>query len=256
MFSKDITNSSEFMMMSQTAQALYFHLGMNGDDDGFCEVYTVMRMTDSKPDDLRTLHEKGFIFAIDSRVAIIKDWHEHNQMRGDRYKPSKYLSDPNFASIYATIMKEKIQSLSQYSSLATNWQPNGNHLVPQDSIGEDRVGKNCEDKSSPLQRIEEVRVNNEGEIIQPKVRYKRKGTPAAALMPKLYAIVKRERGVEPTPGVADYMRVDAAFKAGLTEKDIVTMVEDAFENGSTKRFVTVSNVFTRQEIDRYKQENV
>ena len=40
MFSKEITNSSKFLMMSLSAQALYFHLGMNSDDDGFCEHFT------------------------------------------------------------------------------------------------------------------------------------------------------------------------------------------------------------------------
>jgi hypothetical protein len=33
MFSKEVTNSDEFLDMPLSSQALYFHLGMNADDD-------------------------------------------------------------------------------------------------------------------------------------------------------------------------------------------------------------------------------
>jgi len=141
MFSKEITNSSEFLMMSQSAQNLYFHFGMNADDDGFCEVFTIMRMTDSKPDDLRALHEKGFVYVVDNKVCIIKDWHENNQLRLDRYKSSKYLDDPKYLDIYKIIMEEKIKEISIYSKLLSDGKPNGNQMVPQERIGKVRLGK-------------------------------------------------------------------------------------------------------------------
>ena len=78
-------------MMPQSSQNLYFHLGMNADDDGFCEHFTIMRMTESKPDDLKILHSKGFVFVFDDRVLVILDWKENNYLRPDRYNPSKYL---------------------------------------------------------------------------------------------------------------------------------------------------------------------
>ena len=93
MFSKTITNSSRFLMMPQSSQNLYFHLGMNSDDDGFCEHFTVMRMTDSKPDDLKVLQAKGFIKVFDDKVLVIIDWKENNYLRSDRYTPSKYLDN-------------------------------------------------------------------------------------------------------------------------------------------------------------------
>lgn len=141
MFSKEITNSSEFLMMSQSAQNLYFHFGMNADDDGFCEVFTVMRMTDSKPDDLKSLHERGFVFVADTKVCIIKDWHENNQLRTDRYKPSKYLEDPKYVELYRSIMEDKIKEISVYSSLLMGGKPDGNQMEPQDRLGKVRIGK-------------------------------------------------------------------------------------------------------------------
>lgn len=92
MFSKSITNSSSFLMMPQSSQSLYFHLGMNADDDGFCEIFSLMRMTESKPDDLKILQAKGYVTVFDDRVLIITNWNENNLIRSDRYTPSKYLA--------------------------------------------------------------------------------------------------------------------------------------------------------------------
>ena len=122
MFSKSITNASQFLMMPQSSQNLYFHLGMNADDDGFCEHFTLMRMTDSKPDDLKILQAKKFVDVFDDKVLIISDWKENNYLRADRYTPSKYLE----------IYKEEIAQLS-------SGIPNGNQRLPQDRIGKDRL---------------------------------------------------------------------------------------------------------------------
>ena len=91
MFSQVITNSSRFLMMPQSAQNIYFHLGMNADDDGFVEHFTVMRMTESKPDDLKILQAKEFVMVFDDKVLIVLDWKENNYIRSDRYTESKYL---------------------------------------------------------------------------------------------------------------------------------------------------------------------
>jgi uncharacterized phage protein (TIGR02220 family) len=120
MFSKTITNSSEFLMMPDSAQNLYFHLGMNADDDGYCEHFTIMRMTDSKPDNLKILAAKKFVYVFDDKVLIITDWKENNLIRSDRYNPSKY------KEIYSGI-------------------PNGNQRYderePQVRLGKVRLGK-------------------------------------------------------------------------------------------------------------------
>lgn len=150
MFSKEITNSSEFLMMSQSAQNLYFHIGMNADDDGFCEVFTIMRMTESKPDDLSILHAKGFVYVYDNKICIVRDWHKNNQIRKDRYTQSKYLDDKNLKEIYFTIMDEKVKRIEIYQENLKSRQPAGNQmspiLVPQVRLGKVRLKNNvCAD---------------------------------------------------------------------------------------------------------------
>lgn len=111
-------------MMPLSSQALYFHLGMNADDDGFCEHFTVMRMTESKPDDLRVLNAKGFVKIFDDKVLVIIDWKENNYLRNDRYTPSKYLK------IYKNELKGLVSGI-----------PNDNQMDTQDRIGKDRIGE-------------------------------------------------------------------------------------------------------------------
>jgi len=91
MFAKTITNSSSFLMMPLTSQALYLHLGMNADDDGFVEYYGIVRLCGAAGDDLKVLQTKNFVKVFDEMVLIITDWHEHNYIQSDRYTPSKYL---------------------------------------------------------------------------------------------------------------------------------------------------------------------
>lgn len=131
MFSKTITNSSQFLMMPQSSQNLYFHLGMNADDDGFCEHFALMRMTDSKPDDLKVLQAKGFVSVFDDRVLVITDWKENNYLRSDRYTPSKYLE----------IYKQELALISGKSSVDTVGIPVVHQMATQDRIGKDRLGE-------------------------------------------------------------------------------------------------------------------
>lgn len=131
MFSKSITNSSQFLMMPQSSQNLYFHLGMNADDDGFCEHFALMRMTDSKPDDLKILQAKGFVSVFDDKVLVITDWKENNYLRSDRYTPSKYLA----------IYKDEIERLS-------SGIPVVDEVATQVRLGKDRKGKDTAETSS------------------------------------------------------------------------------------------------------------
>jgi len=95
MFSKSITNSSIFLMMPPTSRLLYYDLGMNADDDGFCEHFVIMKMTDATPDDLKILKARGLIEVFDDKVLIILNWKENNYIQKDRYNPSKYLKTYN-----------------------------------------------------------------------------------------------------------------------------------------------------------------
>ncbi|NQK30497.1 DnaD domain protein [Streptococcus suis] len=89
MFSKKITDSDKFLDLPLSAQALYFHLNMHGDDDGFVDnTKTVKRMLGASDGDLRLLMDQNFIIPFESGIVVIKDWRIHNYIPKDRYKPT------------------------------------------------------------------------------------------------------------------------------------------------------------------------
>ncbi len=91
MFSKKITDTDTFLDMPLSAQALYFHLNMHADDDGFVSnAKTIKRMIGSNDDDLKLLLAKQFIFSFESGVVVIKDWKIHNYIRKDTYNTTIY----------------------------------------------------------------------------------------------------------------------------------------------------------------------
>jgi len=113
MFSKTITNSSSFITMPHSSQALYFQLGMNADDDGYCEHVMVMRLGAFQPDDLKILHAKGFVHVFDQMVLVIKDWKENNYIQKDRYTPSKYLETHDLNNLDTGCIQNVIESDTQ-----------------------------------------------------------------------------------------------------------------------------------------------
>ncbi len=89
MFSKSITDSDAFLDMSFETQALYFHLCMNADDDGFVNSpKRIARAIGSNADEVELLAEKGYLILFKSGVICITHWKTHNYISPDRYHPS------------------------------------------------------------------------------------------------------------------------------------------------------------------------
>lgn len=151
MFSRVITGSTRFLKMPVSSQNLYFHLGMNADDDGVVEAFPVMKMIGANEDDLRVLVGKGFITILnDDWVSFINDWLVNNNIRTDR------ITD----SIYKTLLLEvkpdakvKKQSNNQVSAkcLTNDGQVSDNmnsNYCQEDVLGKDRLDKDRLGKSS------------------------------------------------------------------------------------------------------------
>ena len=91
MFAKSVIGSARFLRMPSTSRLLYYDLGMQADDDGVVEAFSVMRTTGVTEDDLRVLASKGFVSVLnDDLVTYITDWSRNNYIQKDRYHPSIY----------------------------------------------------------------------------------------------------------------------------------------------------------------------
>ncbi len=98
MFAKTIIDSDAFLELPLTAQALYFHLSMRADDDGFVNnPRRLVRSTGTNDVDMDLLVKKSFVLAFPSGVVCIKHWRIHNYIQRDRYKPTVYREE------YATL---------------------------------------------------------------------------------------------------------------------------------------------------------
>lgn len=94
MFCDEITTSDAFLDMPTGSQLLYFHLGMNADDDGFiANPKMVMRILGSNIDEYKVLIGKKFILTFDSGICVVKHWRINNYIRKDIYKETKYAKE-------------------------------------------------------------------------------------------------------------------------------------------------------------------
>jgi hypothetical protein len=91
MFAKSIIDSDLFLDMPLSTQALYFHLAMRADDEGFVNnPKKILRMIAAEEDSLRLLIAKQFIIPFDSGIVVVKHWRIHNYIQKDRFKGTVY----------------------------------------------------------------------------------------------------------------------------------------------------------------------
>jgi len=160
MFTKKVTDDDNFMSLSSSAQALYLHLSMSADDDGFCnQVNLAMFKAHASVQDLEALLDKSYIIQFDNGVIVIKHWRMANAIRKDRHTPTAFQEQLNQLGI-----KENGSYTIHKNDMVDNRLPDGCQMVaewlPQDRLGKDRldkdsIGKNSKRFSPPT--LEEVK---------------------------------------------------------------------------------------------------
>lgn len=91
MFSLDVVGTDRFLDMPLTTQALYFHLGMHADDDGFVSSpKTISRTVGCSSDDIKILISKKYIIPLENGIIVISDWRVNNWIRADRKRDTHF----------------------------------------------------------------------------------------------------------------------------------------------------------------------
>ena len=94
MFNLSVIDTDAFLEMPLSTQALYFHLNMRADDDGFVgSPKIICRTVGASEDDLKLLIAKRFIILFEDGVIVIKHWRMHNTLSVNRYKETNYTED-------------------------------------------------------------------------------------------------------------------------------------------------------------------
>ena len=151
MFAKTIIDSDAFLDMPLSTQALYFHLSMRADDDGFINnSKKIQRMIGCSDDDLKLLTAKKFLIPFESGVVVIKHWRIHNYIQNDRYTETNYKFEKytlnidenksyTFEETGRKLIKNKIINVG--NELYPNCIHDGYSSETQDRLGKDRLGK-------------------------------------------------------------------------------------------------------------------
>lgn len=135
MFSKSVIRTDKFIDMPLSAQALYLHLSMEADDDGFItSAKMVQRSIGASEDDMKLLIVKGFIIPFESGVVVIAHWKKSNYIQKDRYKPTTMIQERAMIVLENDVYRLDTDCIQGVSNLDTTCIQNG-------SVGKDRIGK-------------------------------------------------------------------------------------------------------------------
>ena len=150
MFAKTIIDSDAFLDMPLSTQALYFHLSMRADDDGFINnPKKIQRMIGAADDDLKVLITKKFIIPFESGIVVIKHWKLHNYIQKDRYKETVYLEEKQ---------QLEVKDNKAYTLMDTPCIQDVYSSETQVRLGKDSIVKNSIDKDNVV-NIQEKKKN-------------------------------------------------------------------------------------------------
>ena len=141
MFAKTIIDSDAFTEMPLSTQALYFHLSLRADDDGFLNcAQKIMRMIGAAKNDYDVLLAKRFVIQFNDGICVIKHWRIHNYIQSDRYKPTVYQEEKAALSVKSngsyTLKEQNVKQLD------TPCIQDGYTLETQVRLGKDSIVKN------------------------------------------------------------------------------------------------------------------
>lgn len=139
MFDKAIIRNDKFLDMPPSTQNLYFHLGMEADDEGFVSPKMIMRTVGANDDELKVLVAKKLVIPFESGVIVITDWRDNNWLDSRRIKPTQYQEE-----------KAQLSLENNKYLLCKNPLSKKLHTLSQSSIEESRVEQKRVEKSYEL----------------------------------------------------------------------------------------------------------
>lgn len=139
MFSRKITETDHFLEMPLSSQALYFHLNMGADDEGFIDkAKTIQRTIGASDDDMKLLIAKGFLIPFESGVVVIRHWRIHNYIQADRFQATIHQNEKE----QLEFDKLKIASIKPLNQCIQNvYKMDTQVRLGEDSLDKDRLDK-------------------------------------------------------------------------------------------------------------------
>lgn len=180
MINLSVIDTDAFLEMPLSTQALYFHLNLRADDDGFVgSPKIICRTVGASDDDLKLLIAKRFIIIFEDGVIVIKHWRMHNTLSVNRYKETNYTEDKALLKLKTnnsytlgdgkTIDDSRLIEMSKRQVDAS--KTNNRRTIDEQKTNTDknRIDKNSiEEISIDKNRIDKNRVDNKEKSIKEK----------------------------------------------------------------------------------------
>lgn len=189
MFSPQIVDSDAFLDMPASGQALYFHLGMRADDDGFVgNPRKILRMVGGAEDDMKILLAKRFILTFESGVIVIKHWKVNNLIRKDWYKETIYLEEKKQLSTkdngsYTELVNETTPKIQRNVSVSVKSRP---RRLGKVRLGKERIQEREAEPAAPTPSQEALNFFSKGENYLKTLEWlKGKGIEEKAILSEL-----------------------------------------------------------------------
>ena len=123
MVSKNVIESDSFLDMPAESQALYTHLILNTDDDGFIDnPGSIRRMTGFSEDSFKLLIAKGFLIGFPNGVVAITHWEIQNKIQPTRKVGTVHVDELDMLTI------DKQGKYVFWDELSENCQQNADRL--------------------------------------------------------------------------------------------------------------------------------
>ena len=158
MFSLEVVNTDAFLDLPLSTQALYFHLGMRADDDGFvASPKRLTAMVGCSTEDMDRLVEAGLVLRFESGVCAIRHWKLNNYLQKDRYKETNCVAEKR---------RLRTDETGGYM-LDTSCIHSVSNLDTQDRLGKVRIEKEREGKKREEKEREDTDMEKEMEKENP-----------------------------------------------------------------------------------------
>ena len=138
MLSIPILETDKFYKLTAASQAFYVHLNLNADDDGVVDkVNLIMGQMHLRRKCYQELVDGGYIIELEEGLIVITHWHQHNQIRKERYIRGEHLERLSSLSL---------QENGRFIKASSTFL--GNKCAPQDSLVKDSTGEYSKAKGS------------------------------------------------------------------------------------------------------------
>ena len=166
MFAKTIIDSDCFLDMPLSAQALYFHLSMRADDDGFVNnPKRIQRMIGASDDDCRLLIAKQYVLTFESGLIVIRHWKVHNYIQKDRYNATTFTAEKS--TLQLTENNEYERCIQDVSKMDTRCIQDVSKMDTQVRLG--KVSKELDKVSKEKETVKEKEIDCDVDVSSKKI---------------------------------------------------------------------------------------